>query len=218
MEFQLQFTGIAKNLGFATPVVNMVFSDYAKQRIIFYYNQRLKAPAISRRLAEEGIKASRVGVHKFLRSCQSSASIARRPGSGRKSKITDEVKKIVEEKMREDDETTAMQLHQLLTTRGYTISKRTILRCRTALGWTFRGSSYCQLIRDANKSKRLNWSLTYKDEATDGFKNVIWTDESSIQLETHQRFCCRKKGERPKNKPRYSYTTIVTHVDLCLVV
>ena len=99
VEFQLQFTGIAKNLGSATPVVNMVFSDYTKQRIICYYNQRLKAPAISRRLAEEGIKASRVGVHKFLRSYQRSASIARHPGSGRKSKITDEVKKIVEEKM-----------------------------------------------------------------------------------------------------------------------
>ena len=85
--------------------VNMVFSDYAKQRILCYYNQRLKAPSISKCLAEEGIKASRVGVHKFLRSYQSSASIARRPGSGRRSKLTDEVRKVVEEKMREDDET-----------------------------------------------------------------------------------------------------------------
>ena len=30
-----------------------------------------------------------------------------------------------------------------------------VLRCRTYLGWTFRGSSYCQLIRHENKQKRL---------------------------------------------------------------
>ena len=182
----------------------MVFSDYTKQRIVFYYHRRLKPPSISRRLSEEGITASRVGIYKFLRKYNISASIARRQGSGRRSKITDDVKKLVDEKMREDDETTAMQLHQMLTVRGYAISKRTVLRCRTTLGWTFRGSSYCQLIREANKAKRLDWALQYKDEvAADGFKDVVWTDESSIQLETHRRFCCRKQGERPKNKPRY---------------
>ena len=66
MDFPVHFTGTARNLGSAILVVNMVFSDYAKQRIVFYYNQRLKTPAISRRLSEEGIKASRVGVYKFL--------------------------------------------------------------------------------------------------------------------------------------------------------
>ena len=35
-----------------------------------------------------------------------------------------------------------------------------------------------------------------------GFSDVIWTDECTVQLETHRRFCCRKKGEAPKNKPR----------------
>jgi len=32
---------------------------------------------------------------------------------------------------------------------------------------------------------------------------VIWSDECSVQLETHRRFCCCKKGEAPKSKPRY---------------
>ena len=182
----------------------MVFSDYIKQRIVFYYHGRLKPPTIARCLSEEGITASRMGIHKFLRKYTTSGSIARRQGSGRRSKLTDDIKKLVDEKMHEDDETTAMQLHQMLTVRGYAISKMTVLRCRTALGWTFRGSSYCQLIRESNKGKRLDWALEYKDEAAaDGFQDVVWTDESSIQLETHRRFCCRKQGERPKNKPRY---------------
>ena len=185
----------------------MVFSDYTKQRIVYYYKEGLKPPSISSRLRQEGINATRCGISRFLKKYELSSSIARHPGSGRKPKVTDEVKKLVEEKMREDDETTAMQLHQLLTTRGYAISKRTILRCRRSLGWTFRGSSYCQLIRDSNKEKRLSWALRCKDEAVAcGFKDVLWTDECSVQLETHRRFCCRKQGERPKNKPRYSCT------------
>ena len=104
--------------------------------------------------------------------------------------------------MREDDETTAVQLFHLLKEEGHPLSLRTILRCRTSLGWTFRGSSYCQLIRQPNKEKRLQWAL---DNITDTFEDVVWTDETTVQLETHRRFCCRKKGEPPKSKPRYTY-------------
>ena len=57
--------------------------------------------------------------------------------------------------MCEDDETTAMQLHELLVHNGISISLYTVFRCREQLGWTFRGSAYCQLIREANKQKRL---------------------------------------------------------------
>ena len=103
--------------------------------------------------------------------------------------------------MQADDETTAFQLCTLLNNRGFTLSLSTVLRCRTELGWTFRGSAYCQLIRNENKEKRLEWA-TYLHETGSGFENVIWTDETTIQLETHRRLCCHKKGERPKNKPR----------------
>lgn len=84
--------------------------------------------------------------------------IRRRSGSGRPTKITAEIKAIVNEYMRKDEETTATQLHALLVSCGYSTSLRTILRCRTALGWPFRGSSYCQLIRAQNKEKRLAWA------------------------------------------------------------
>ena len=70
----------------------------------------------------------------------------------------------------------------------------TVFRCRTSLGWTFRGSAYCQMIRETNKVKRLEWALRNKD---DEFDDVIWSDECTIQLENHQRFCCRKVGHAP---------------------
>ena len=101
--------------------------------------------------------------------------------------------------MQKDDETTAFQLHKLLVSRGYKIGARTVLRCRKALGWTFRGSAYCQLIRDVNKVKRLAWA---RDNLNDSFDDVIWTDECTVQMESHRRFCCRKIGHAPKPKPR----------------
>ena len=49
-------------------------------------------------------------------------TIVQHPESGRPTKVTEEVKEIVEEQMRVGDETTAYQLHQLLTSKGYGLS------------------------------------------------------------------------------------------------
>ena len=56
------------------------------------------------------------------------------------------VKALVERKMRDDDETTAVQLHALLLCHDHTMTQKTVLRCRAALESTFRGSAYCQLV------------------------------------------------------------------------
>ena len=123
-------------------------------------------------------------------------------GSGHPSKITAEMKKIVEEQMQLDEETTAHQLHQLLMSKSFNISLRMVLWCCscTSLGWTFRGSAYYQLIREVKKAKRLQWAVEHQDL---NFDDVVWTDECTIQLESYQRFCCRKVGQQPRNKPRY---------------
>lgn len=134
------------------------------------------------------------------------STIARRPGSGRKSKINHLVLHMVEQQMKLDDETTAIQLCEILTRHGIHLSLRTIMRSREQLGWTFRGSAYCQLIRDANKIKRLEWAKAYINGT---FEDVIWSDESSIQLETHRRHCYRKKGSPPTLKPRAKHPTKV---------
>lgn len=178
----------------------MVFSDYTKQRILFFHSLLGYRPSrISFLLAKEGIIVSKTGVAKFIHRYLATGSIIRQPGSGRKTVLSPEIRRVVEDQMRADDETTASQLHVILTRLGYKLSLRTILRCRTLLGWTFRGSAYCQVIRNKNKDKRLEWARLHQG---DKFENAIFTDESSIQLESHRRFCCRKQGEPPKNKPR----------------
>ena len=185
----------------------MVYSGYVKERILFFYNQGLKAPSIAKALRGEDISVSRVGVHKLLVKYQQTRSVARRAGSGRLGKVTESIKTLVEEQMRKDDETTASQLQKLLTDRGFQISLRTVLRCRNSLGWTYRGSAYCQLIREPNKAKRLDYA---RANLHSDFSDVIFTDECTVQLETHRRFCCRKRGEPPRPKPRF--------VSLCVLV
>jgi transposase len=124
----------------------MVFSNYIKQRILHYYSKGHKAPTIAKLLQEEQLKTSRVGVAKFLKHFEDTGATARRPGSGQPSKVVVEIKRVVEEQMQKDDETTAHQLHQLLVSKGYGISLKTVLRCRTSLGWSFHGSACCQML------------------------------------------------------------------------
>ena len=175
----------------------MVYMDYIKQQILYhYYNNKYmySAPTIAKALRKEGLKASRMGIAKFLKHYKESSSIARKLGSGRPSKITPEIKKVIEEQMQLDDETTTYQLHQLLVSKGFNISLRTVLRCRTQLGWTLHGSAYCQLIREVNKAKWLQWAIENQTKPR--------MDECTVQLESHRRFCCRKVGQQPRNKPR----------------
>ena len=111
--------------------------------------------------------------------------------SGRPTKLTDEVLRVIETAM-QDDETTAreisVRLQQLYISH---MSLHTILKGRKLLGWTFRGSAYYQLICAQNKEKRLEWVESYLH---DSFEDVVWTDKTTVQLETHHHFCCRKNG------------------------
>ena len=92
----------------------MLFSSYKQQRIIYFHSKGFKPPTILRLLRREGMPASRRGIDKFLRKYQDTGTISRRAGSGRPSKVTAEIKALVDRQMRMDDETTAVQLLSLL--------------------------------------------------------------------------------------------------------
>ena len=181
----------------------MVFNEYTKRRILFYHAKDYRPRRIAELLLQEGITASSRGIALFIARCEKTGTSDRRPGSSRPTKITNEMKAMVEKQMARDDETTVKELHIVLAAEDIFVSHGTVLRCRKKLGWTFRGIAYCQMIRAVNKTKRLEWARTYASEADTGFQDVIFTDETSVQLESHRPFCCRKTGQPPKPKPRY---------------
>ena len=110
--------------------------------------------------------------------------------------------------MQDDDEATATQLQAKLASFNVYVSLATIVRNRIQLGWTYRGSAYCQLIRHQNKIKRLQWTQA---NLHDDFDNVIWSDETTVQLETHRRHCYRKEGEKATTKTSSKSTCLGWH-------
>ena len=173
----------------------MVLSDYGKLRILSLNWQGYRISKIVEFLAlEDGISISRHSVRLFLKRYKDRGTIARKQGSGCPLKLSPAIQQIIESAMQEDDETTATQLQARLATHRIYVSLATILRSRQQLGWVYRGSAYCQLIRTVNKQKRLDWAHA---NIHDNFDNVIWSDESSFQLDTHRRYCCRKEGDAP---------------------
>lgn len=178
----------------------MVYSGYTKQRILsLFWRGCCISQIVEYLILEDTIWTTKQGVRQFLRRYQLTGSIARKPGSGLPPKLSPAVQRLIETAMQNDDETTATQLQAILASRQVYVSLATIVRNRTELGWTYRGSAYCQLIRQQNKDKRLDWASTYLH---DSFDNVIWTDETTVQLESHKRYCYHKKGEKPHPKPR----------------
>ena len=177
----------------------MVYSEYVKQRILFYHRSKKNCAEIVRCLAREGHSATQAGVYKFLQRYKATGTIARAPGSARASKINDEIRNLIEGQMEKNDETTALELKQLLKKEGIDASESAIRQWRKDLGWTSKGTSYCQMIRDVNKEKRLKFARENKEMA---LLDTIYTDEATVQIETHRRTCCYKRGCKPCYKPR----------------
>ena len=54
---------------------------------------------------------------------------------------------------------------------------------------------YCALISENNQEKRVWWCQKQIDDGDLEFEDVVWTDECTVQLESHQQFCFRKEGQ-----------------------
>lgn len=130
----------------------MVLSAYAKQRILSLHWQGCKVSEIVECLVlEDEIVTTRQGVRQFLKRYSEYGTIDRKPGSGFSPRLSPALQQLIETTMRADDETTATQLQVKLASVNVYVSLATILRNRRQLGWTYRGSAYCQLIRQQNK-------------------------------------------------------------------
>ena len=64
------------------------------------------------------------------------------------------------------------------------------------------------MIGEINKEKRMTWCLDRIAEGDLELSDVIWTNESSVQLESHRKIMYQRKGHpvrlaaRPKHLPK----------------
>ena len=83
-------------------------------------------------------------------------------------------------------------------------SRGKIKRLRRKLGWLCAKPKYCQLIREPNRVKSLEFSRKCREE-NEQFGNFIFTDECSVVLENHSKISFHREWEQPKlkGKPKH---------------
>lgn len=114
-----------------------VLSKYAKQRIVAFKRAGVNYGDVVYALRKEEINTSRQTVRQFYLRYLEDGMINQHPGSGRPLKLAEDSLAMVEQLMRQDDETTATQIYSFLVHNGVDVSLTTILRGRRTLGWTF---------------------------------------------------------------------------------
>ena len=176
-------------------------TNYTRTQIKLLQKQGLHPAEILRLLKTEGVAVSLASVVRIIKKLKTTGSLANLPRSGRPAKISDEAKVFINRQMRKDDEMTSCRIKNKLAKCGTDVSSSTVRRAWTQLGWTLQRAGYCQLIRDVNKTKRLEFAQRVL-ESEDTFHNVIFSDESSISLTQYRRTCYRKVDEPGKRKPK----------------
>ena len=178
-----------------------------RRRIVLLRTQGHSVQSIQERLNEEDVVISRVSIYELLKKYKVTGTVADLPRAHLKILEEDHLR-FIDQCMKENDELTARQLRDKLIIEWpeLSLSVWTVRRARHKLGWRATRPKYCQLVREANKKKRLDWCSERLAE-NDQFDNVIFTDECSVQLDSHGRLCFRKV-----NEPRMPKHPIKVHI------
>ena len=173
-------------------------------RIELLHNQGLHPAGILKTLKGEGLVVSLSGITRMIKKLRLTGSIANLPRSGRPRKLSVEARAFIDQQMRKNDEMTSAKIQKKLAKRGISVSSSMVRRSRKQQGWTLQRMAYCQLIRDANKVKRLEFAQRVL-ESGDTFHNVSFSDECSISLQSYRRACFKMADEPTKWKPKLKH-------------
>lgn len=184
-------------------------AEYIKGRIVNLYQNLLVQRVnfgiyskISRLLLRENLIVSRSYVQRTVKTFLLCGKLFRDRKNGRPNRLSSNqnIRRIINNCMETNDEITANEIQLLLENHGYRrISKATINRIRRSIGWSLKSTRYCQMVRENNKPKILQWA---QQQLNDNFQNVIWTDETSVIMEQYKKRCYRKRGFAAKRKPK----------------
>ncbi len=183
-----------------------------RARVVWMWRAGFPISKIRERLGEEGIQVSRKSLYHLVKKYKQTQTIADIKRAPRRSKLTKQQFEFVDEAMDANVELTSRQLFAMLSDKfpDLHVSLTTVKRARRALGWSSKKTRYCALISHINEEKRMTWCMDRVAEADLELSDVIWTDESSIQLESHRKVTYQKKGQpirlagRPKHPPQDS--------------
>lgn len=103
--------------------------------------------------------------------------------------------------LKKDPSTSSRQVYSELKAAGAQFSLSTTKRAIEAVGFTASKPSYGQLVREVNKVKRVEFCQMLID-TNETFDDIIFSDESSIQLHQNKTVMYRLKGSLPAALPK----------------
>ncbi|XP_071176442.1 uncharacterized protein [Mytilus edulis] len=144
----------------------------------------------------EGVSISREAIGKFYTRFRANGTLSDPPkAAGRRKTLQDRHLVFIDEKIHADREISAQELTREINARFHiNISVATIKRARKSLGWTRSATQYCQMVRHQNKPKRLDHALKCLAD-NEQFDDVIFTDETTVKIQTTTGRSFRKEGE-----------------------
>ena len=147
-------------------------------------------------LAEDDVKVSCWSIIKFLKRYQARKSLENAPQSGHPAaEVSVEMMNFLDAEMERNDEMTAPELMRRINDRLQTLLTQVkIKHLRQKLGWVCTKTKYCQLIREPNPVKRLEFSQKCLQE-NEQFDDVTFTDECSVMLENHSKISFHREWE-----------------------
>ena len=154
------------------------------------------------------LKTTSQGVKQFLKRFEKTQQLSRITTIRRKNKkISQDIANYINDSVKADREISATELQRRLQTeKNVVVSTSTINRCRQGLGWISTRTRYCQMVRDVNKPKRVEFCRKLLEE-NENFDNVIFSDECTVRCERFINKQFRQKGEpmqaRMKPKPKH---------------
>ena len=97
-------------------------------------------------------------ITRMIKKLRLTGSVANLPCSGRPRKLSVEARALIDQQMCKNEEMTSTKIQKKLAKRGISVSSSTVRTLQKQQGWTLQQAAYCQLIRDANKVRRLEFA------------------------------------------------------------
>ena len=124
-----------------------------------------------------------------------------RKRSGRPSKLTPKIKKIINHAILVKPDSTAEEICEILPKMSK-VRLRSIRRYRKALGFTASKGKPFEVLTDQQKEDRVKYCLEHE---ADRFSNVLFMDEKTFEIFKHRRKVWRKKDEQSVRRRTTKY-------------
>ena len=163
---------------------------------------------IIKQMAAEGHVVGKNAIYGIFKKWDEHQMIGDMPQPPRPRKdVTSEMLDFIDEQMETNDELTSSALEKNIEARfGVSFSTSKVKDLRRKLGWIGEKTRYCQLVREANRVKRLNFAEECLRNG-DLFDDVIWSDESCIQMDWNGSLTFHRWWEPApqKGKPKHPF-------------